>query len=350
MEISRQAYGATRDGDPVHLFTLKNRNKLEVGILDYGGIVTSLRVPDREGRFDDVVLGYDTLEEYLGDKSYFGCIVGRFVNRIADGRFSLEGVDYNLPLNDGSNHLHGGPGGFNKVLWGADELRGDGFVGIELSHLSRDGEEGYPGNLRATVVYTLTESNELRIEYTAKTDRDTVVNLSHHSYFNLAGGGNILDHFLTLNADKFTPIGEGLIPTGDIMGVEGTTLDFREPTYIGERIDHDCEQLKIAGGYDHNWVLNGRRGSVDLAARVLEPESGRVMEVHTTEPGVQFYSGNFLTEGVKGKGGRVYGPRHGLCLEAQHFPDSPNHPGFPSTVLRRGETYRQTTVYSFHVV
>ena len=350
MEISGQVFGATRDGDPVHLFTLKNRNGLEAGILDYGGIVRSLRVPDRAGRFEDVVLGYDTLEEYLVDESYFGCIVGRYANRIADGRFSLEGVDYSLPLNDGSNHLHGGPGGFNKVLWGAEELRGDGFVGIELSHLSRDGEEGYPGNLRATVAYLLTERDELRIEYAATTDRDTVVNMSHHSYFNLAGGVDILDHVLTLNADRFTPIEGGLIPTGEIKSVKGTPLDFTKPTSIGERIDDDCEQLKIAGGYDHNLVLNGRSGSVDLAARVQEPESGRVMEVHTTEPGVQFYSGNFLSECVKGKGGRRYGLRHGLCLEAQHFPDSPNHTGFPSTVLRRGETYMQTTVYSFYAV
>jgi aldose 1-epimerase len=351
MRSERRVFGEIGDGRIAHLYTLINDHGAEVNITNYGGIVVSLRVPDREGEMGDVVLGYDTLQEYVDDDCYFGCVVGRYANRIANGRFRLHGREYALARNDGENHLHGGERGFNKVLWDAEEVEQSEGVGLVLSYLSRDGEEGYPGNLSVRLVYLLTNDDELRIGYTATTDQDTVVNLSHHSYFNLAGNGagDILGHSLTIDAETFTPVGEGLIPTGELRRVAGTPLDFREPTEIGSRIDSDHEQLGFGGGYDHNYVLNNRSGSLALAARVCEPSMGRVMEVHTTEPGIQFYSGNFL-EGVVGKGGRVYELRGGLCLEAQHFPDSPNKPGFPSTALSPGETYSQATVYRFSVL
>jgi aldose 1-epimerase len=350
MKIESLDWGEAPDGKAVQLYTVVNGRGSEVRITNYGGIVVSLSVPDRDGEIDDIVLGYDSLPEYCDDLSYFGCIVGRYANRIAGGRFKLAGVEHVLTANERWNHLHGGIKGFSKVVWGAEAVVREDSAGVTLSYLSRDGEEGYPGNLRAEVTYLLTEDDELRIEYKAQTDQDTVVNLSHHSYFNLAGGGDVMDHELTLVADLFTPVDGELIPTGELRSVEGTPMDFRTPTAIGERIKADYEQLELAGGYDQNWVLNRVGPGLSLAAVVHHPMTGRTMDVSTTEPGVQFYSGNQLPTQIPGKGGRKYGPHHGLCLEAQHFPDSPNRPEFPSTVLREGETYRQTTVYRFYTM
>ena len=348
MGIEKESFGVTNDGAPVHLYTLTNANGVEARITNYGGIVVSLKVPDRDGALDDVVLGYDSLREYIDDDNYFGCIVGRYANRIAGGRFSLSGIEYVLAQNDGGNHLHGGEPGFNKVPWDAEEIGEKNAVCLRLAYASGDGEEGYPGNLSVRVDYLLTNGNELRIEYAAETDRDTVVNLSHHSYFNLAGAGSgdVLGHFVTINADRFTPVDRVLIPTGELKNVRGTPMDFPEPEEIGARIRQDDEQLVFGRGYDHNWVLNKGDDPLGLAARVHEPTTGRIMEVSTTEPGVQFYTGNHL-DGVVGKAGRVYGRHGGFCLEAQHFPDSPNEPRFPSTVLRAGDRYSQTTVYRF---
>ncbi|TRO48365.1 galactose mutarotase [Candidatus Bathyarchaeota archaeon] len=348
MRVERREWGETPEGKDVQIYTVVNERGAEARITNYGGTVVSLRVPDRDGGLGDVVLGYDTLPEYVDDLSYFGCTVGRYANRIAGGRFTLNGVGYILTANERWNHLHGGIRGFSKVVWGARAVERGRSAGVGLTYLSRDGEEGYPGTLSVEMEYLLTEDDELRIEYRAKTDRDTVVNLSHHSYFNLAGGGDVLDHELTLHADRFTPVDGELIPTGELRRVEGTPMDFTAPTAIGERIDADYEQLELAGGYDHNWVLKGWGGGLHPAARVHHPGTGRTMEMSTTEPGVQFYSGNQIPSHITGKGRRRYGPRHGLCLEAQHFPDSPNRPEFPSTVLREGETYTQTTVYRFH--
>jgi aldose 1-epimerase len=296
-----------------------------------------------------VVLGYPTLDGYLKPHPYFGAIVGRVGNRIAKGKFTLEGVTYKLATNDGENHLHGGIKGFDKVVWNAEPVREDSAVGVKFSYLSKDGEEGYPGNLSCAVTYWLTNNNELKIEYQATTDKATPVNLTHHSYFNLAGQGqgDILNHQLEILADRFTPVDKGLIPTGELRSVEGTPMDFRQPHTIGERINSDDEQLKFGLGYDHNWVLNKTSDSLALAARVYEPATGRVMEVRTTEPGLQFYCGNFLDGTLTGKEGRVYKHRYGFCLETQHFPDSPNQPKFPSTILRPGETYNTETVYRF---
>ena len=348
MKVECQGWGETPDGREVQLYSVVNGHGAEAKITNYGGILVSLSMPDKDGRLDDVVLGYDSLPEYVDDLSYLGCIVGRYANRIAGGRFTLNGVEHVLTANERWNHLHGGIKGFSKVVWGAEAVEREGSAGVALSYLSREGEEGYPGDLKAEVTYLLTEDDELRIEYEASTDRDTVVNLSHHSYFNLAGGGDVMDHVLTLFADRFTPVDGELIPTGELRSVEGTPMDFREPTTIGERIDVDYGQLELAGGYDQNWVLDREGPGLSLAARVHHPGTGRYMEMSTAEPGVQFYSGNQLPSHIPGKGERRYGPRHGLCLEAQHFPDSPNRPEFPSTVLRKDETYRQTTVYRFY--
>ncbi|MCS7157212.1 MAG: galactose mutarotase [Blastocatellia bacterium] len=349
--VKKEIFGRTPDGEVVELYTLTNAKGMEVKITNYGGIVVSLRVPDRQGRFDDVVLGFDRLEDYLKGHPYFGAIIGRYANRIAAGRFVLNGVSYQLTLNEGQNHLHGGRKGFDKVVWKARPVRSARGIGVRLTYLSRDGEEGYPGNLAVTVTYLLTEENELRIEYTATTDRDTIVNLTHHSYFNLAGQGrrDILDHQLQINAQYFTPIDANLIPTGEIRFVRGTPFDFTQLTPIGARIEQPDEQLRFGRGYDHNWVLDGPPGELRLAARVVEPSSGRVLEVWTTEPGLQFYSGNFLDGTIVGKEGRVYRHRYGFCLEPQHFPDSPNKPHFPSVVLRKGARYQTTTVYKFSV-
>jgi aldose 1-epimerase len=348
-EIKKQTFGQAASGEPVELYTLTNSNGMEARIMTYGGTVVSLRVPDRHGKFADVVLGYETLEAYLKNSPYFGAIIGRYGNRIGKGRFSLGGKQFTLPKNDGENTLHGGLKGFDKVVWKAKEVKGKDGIGLSLSYVSKDGEEGFPGNLTVTIVYTLTNDNELKIEYTATTDKTTVVNLTHHSYFNLAGEGGILNHELTIKADSFTPVDAGLIPTGELRSVKGTPMDFTQSAVIGARIDRQDEQLTLGRGYDHNWVLNNRTGRLALAARVYEPGSGRVMEVYTTEPGIQFYSGNFLDGSITGKGGQVYKQRYGLTLEAQHFPDSPNKPGFPSTVLRPGRRYNTTTIYKFSV-
>jgi len=345
---TRAPFG-TVDGKEVFLYTLRNRSGMEARITNYGGIVVSLLVPDKAGTPGDVVLGYDSLSSYLKATPYFGAIVGRYGNRIGKARFTLDGKEYVLNANDGPNTLHGGARGFDKVVWEADETTPATEPSLSLSYLSRDGEEGYPGALRAAVVYTLTDSNELRIDYAATTDRPTVLNLTHHSYFNLAGAGSgdILSHELMLNADRFTPIDSGLITTGELRSVEGTPMDFRVPTAIGVRIGASDEQLRFGRGYDHNWVLNRTGAGLSLAARVFERTSGRAIEVWTTEPGIQFYSGNFLDGTNVGKGGKAYAYRTGLCLETQHFPDSPNKPSFPSTVLRPGEKFASTTVYKF---
>ena len=313
-----------------HGYTLRNDLGFEVTIITYGGAIVSLKVPDRNGVFGDIVLGFETLEEYVNNPLYFGALVGRYANRIARGRFSLNGLEYQLPCNNGVNHLHGGFKGFDKRVWNASE---DGNV-LHLSYFSKDGEEGYPGNLTAYVDYSL-RANELSIEYRATTDRDTIVNLTNHSYFNLRGAGTILDHELMLSADSFTPVDEGLIPTGEIRLVEGTRMDFRKSRPID------------SGGYDHNFVLNDWNGSLRSAARVYEPTSGRLMEILTTQPGIQFYSGNFLDGSYGGKYGFVYEKYAALCLEPQHFPDSPNHPNFPSTILHAGEEYHETTILQF---
>ena len=317
------------------VYTLKNEAGFEVSVTNYGGTVTSLRAPDRDGNFGEVVLGFETLDEYVRNPRYFNALIGRHANRIARGRFSLNGVEYQLPCNNGPNHLHGGFKGFDKRVW---DVRESGNT-LHLTYFSQDGEEGYPGNLTASVDYTLLD-NELRIDYRATTDRDTIVNLTNHSYFNLRGAGTILDHELTLNADHFTPVSEALIPTGEIKAVAGTPMDFRKAKAIGSDLD-------AAGGYDHNFVLNDWDGTLRLAARLYEPVSGRVLEILTTEPGIQFYSGNFLDGSLIGRNGVAYEKYTGLCLEPQHFPDAPNHPNFPSTVLRPGEEYKQTSVYRF---
>jgi aldose 1-epimerase len=347
---SKQVFGKV-DGQSVDLYTLTNAHGVEAKITNYGGIVVSLRVPDRAGRFADIVLGYDKLDDYLKSTPYFGALVGRYGNRIGKGRFTLNGVEYKLPVNNGENTLHGGVKGFDKVVWNANAMQTRIGPTLELTYLSHDGEEGFPGNLSAKVVYTLTNNNELRIDYSATTDKDTVVNLTHHSYFNLAGQGNgdILGHQLMLAADKFTPVDAGLIPTGELRSVTGTPFDFKSATAIGARINNDDEQLKLGGGYDHNWVLNGKMGQLRQAAKVSEGTTGRAMEVWTTEPGIQFYTGNFLDGTLTGKGGKVYQKRYGFCLETQHFPDSPNQPKFPSTVLKKGARYRSTTIYKFTV-
>ena len=351
--ISQQSWGRTPNGQAVTLYTLTNANGVEAKITNYGGIVVSLKVPDRRGRFEDVVLGYDNLHKYVQHNDpFFGALIGRFGNRIANGRFNLNGVNYQLATNNDPNHLHGGNRGFDKVVWDATPIRRSNGVGLSLRYLSKNGEEGYPGNLWVRVVYLLTNRNELRIDYSATSDKDTILNLTHHSYFNLAGhnSGTILNHQLMINANRFTPTDSTSIPTGELRNVRGTPMDFRRPMAIGSRINQNDQQLKFGQGYDHNWVLNRRGAGLSLAARAYEPGSGRVMEIYTTEPSIQFYSGNSLDpEKHIGKGGRPYQRRSGFCLETQHFPDAPNHPNFPSTVLRRGKTYKQTTVHRFLV-
>ncbi len=345
--ITREAWGTLQDGTPVDLYTLRNANGVEAKISNYGGIVTSLRVPDREGRFEDVVLGYDQLGGYLRDSPYFGCLIGRYGNRIAEGRFVLDGETWTLATNDGPNHLHGGIRGFDKRVWTAEARQTPEGPSLELRYVSPHLEEGYPGTLAVRAVYTLTHDNGLRLDYTATTDRPTVVNLTQHSYFNLAGGWDILGHVVEMPAAAFTPVDSTLIPTGEIRPVDGTPFDFRTPTPIGARIDQQDEQLRFAGGYDHNWVFQKRPGELSRLARVVEPKSGRVLEVLSTEPGLQFYSGNFLDGSITGKNGRTYHYRNGFCMEPQHFPDSPNRPEFPSVILRPGETYRNTILYRF---
>lgn len=348
--ITRKNFGKTPDGQPVDIFTMRNANGVVAQILNYGGIVTTLEVPDKHGEFGDVVLGYDNLDGYVKNNPFFGCIVGRYGNRIAGGKFTLNGKTYTLAQNNGPNNLHGGLKGFDKKVWEVVKAEAaNGGATLVLRYVSKDGEEGFPGNLTVTTVYTLTADNALRIDYTATTDADTHCNLTHHSYFNLAGEGDVLDHEMMIAADKFTPVDATLIPTGELRPLAGTPLDFSTPTRIGARINADDEQIKLGGGYDHNYVINKPLGQLGLAARVHEPTTGRVMEVWTTEPGVQFYSGNFLNGTIRGKGGWVYQQRHGFCLEPQHFPDTPNQPGFPTTVLKPGETYKNTIMYKFSV-
>ncbi|HWS56663.1 MAG TPA: aldose epimerase family protein [Pyrinomonadaceae bacterium] len=346
--VVREDFGKTPEGRAVSIYTLTNRRGAEARITDYGGTVVSLKVPDRRGRLGDVVLGFDDLPGYLAQDFYIGSLVGRYANRIGGARFRLNGVEYKLAANNGPNNIHGGLKGFDKVVWESRPLRARGGAALELTYLSRDGEEGFPGNLRARVVYTLTDRNELRVDYHATTDKDTVVNLTQHSYFNLAGegAGDILGHRLRINAARFTPTDADSIPTGELRAVRGTPLDFTRPAVIGARIGADDEQLKFGNGYDHNFVVNGRAGVLREAASVYEPTTGRVMEVWTTEPGVQFYTGNYLAV-ASGKNGKPYPRRTGFCLETQHYPDSPNKPAFPSTVLRRGGRYRTTTLYRF---
>ena len=346
--VKKEDFGKA-DGQNVALYTLTNRKGVEAKITTYGGIVVSLKVPDRNGKIDDIVLGFDNLDDYLkGNSSYFGALIGRYGNRIAKGQFTLGGADYKLATNNGENHLHGGIKGFDKVVWNARSPKAKDGASLTLTYLSRDGEEGYPGNLGVTVTYTLTEDNELRIDYSATTDRETVVNLTHHSYFSLAGQGNgdILNHQLVISADRFTPVDAGLIPTGELREVKGTPFDFSQPTAIGARINDPDEQIRFGKGYDHNFVLRGKMGTLRQAAKVFEQTTGRVMEVWTTEPGLQFYTGNFL-DGKPGKGGKTYQFRYGFCLETQHFPDSPNQPAFPTTVLKKGGRYQTTTIYKF---
>lgn len=344
--ISKAPFG-TVDGQAVDLYTLCNSKGAEARISNYGGIVVSLKVPDRNGNLGDVVLGYDNLAGYLKETPYFGCLVGRYGNRIAKGKFKLNGVTYTLAVNNGPNALHGGLKGFDKCVWQASTRDGTDGPQLELRYVSKDGEEGYPGNLTVKAVYTLTEDNGLKLEYTATTDKDTVLNLTHHSYFNLAGKGDILAHQVMMPADRFTPVDSTLIPTGELKSVAGTPFDFRSPTAIGARINQPDQQLEFGGGYDHNWVFSKRIGDLTLLARVTEATTGRVMEVWSTEPGLQFYTGNFLDGTITGKGGWVYQFRNAFCMEPQHYPDSPNQPNFPTVVLKPGQVYRNTIVYKF---
>ncbi len=345
-KLTGTPWGKTPDGEAVELYTLTNAKGVEARIANYGGIMVSLKVPDRSGVPGDVVAGFDSLEGYLKPPPYFGAIIGRYGNRIGKARFSLNGVEYMLAKNDGENHLHGGLRGFDKRVWKGQPLS---HQSLELTYLSKNGEEGYPGNLAATVTYTLTDANELKIEYTATTDKTTVVNLTNHSYFNLAGNGDILGHEVIIQADRFTPVDKGLIPTGELRNVAGTPFDFRTAKTIGERIEQKDEQLIFGHGYDHNWVLTRSGSGLELAAKVTAPDTGRVLEVLTTEPGLQFYTGNFLDGTLQGKG-KVYTRRSAFCMETQHFPDSPNKPNFPSTVLQPGEKYHTTTVYRFSAI
>jgi aldose 1-epimerase len=346
---AKTSFGKTPDGEAVELYVLRNKNGMEVTISTYGGAVVSIKVPDRNGKIGDVVLGYDSVEGYINDKANLGVLVGRYANRIGHAQFSLDGKTYTLAKNNGENSLHGGVKGFGKVLWKAREAATKDEQRLELWYLSKDGEEGFPGNLEVRVVYTLTDANALEIAYSATTDKTTVVNLTNHSYFNLAGpgSGDILGSELMIEADQFTPVDSGLIPTGELRDVTGTPFDFRKATAIGARIEANDEQIKLGGGYDHNFVLRRRgKGVLSLAARAVEPTTGRVLEVWTTEPGIQLYTGNFL-DGFQGKGGAHYPKRSAFCLETQHFPGSPNQPKFPSVVLKPGGRYQTTTVYKF---
>ena len=354
--VERSDFGVTPEDDSVDLYTLANGNGVTLEVTNYGGIITSLRVPDRDGNLEDVVLGFDSLSAYTSEayraaNPYFGALIGRYGNRIAGGEFTLGGETYMLATNDGPNHLHGGEEGFDQVVWDAESFRRGDSVGVVLTHTSPDGHGGYPGRLDVEVTYTLTPDNALAVDYQATTTKATPVNLTQHSYFNLDGhgDGSILDHELTINAEQFTPVDSTLIPTGEPWPVEGTPLDFTEPTPIGARIDADHRQIEYGGGYDHNFVLaETDADTLRLAARLYEPDTGRLLTVRTTEPGLQFYSGNFLDGSFTGKG-ETYGRREGLALETQHFPNSPNEPAFPSTILRPGEEHTSRTVYEFSV-
>ncbi|MBW8685853.1 aldose epimerase family protein [Chitinophaga rhizophila] len=348
-QLSDAAFDKTIDGKQVKLYHLKGKGNIQVAITNYGAKIVSLLAPDKQGQLADVELGYDNIDRYVDTKErYYGGIVGRYGNRIAKGKFKVDGKEYTLAVNNGQNHLHGGKKGFNDVVWDAEQPNDHT---LKLHYLSKDGEEGYPGNLDITLTYELTDSNEVKIDYSATTDKATVVNLTNHSFFNLhgAGNGDINDHIMYINADKYTPVDSTLIPKGKLESVKGTPMDFTTPTKIGERVDADFEQLAYGKGYDHNYVLNKKGKELSLAATVLEPTSGRTLEVWTTEPGVQFYGGNFLDGTDKGKEGKTYVHRGAFCLETQHFPDSPNQPSFPSVVLKPGDTYTSTCVYKFGV-
>ena len=346
-QIDKQPFGTAPTGEPVDIYTLRNGKGAEARIMTYGGIVVSLKMPDKDGQFSDVVLGYDDLDSYVKKSPYFGALIGRYGNRIGGAKFTLDGTTYTLATNDGPNMLHGGLKGFDKRVWSATPGGSADGPQLILHYLSKDGEEGFPGNLDVTATFTLTHDNALRLEYMATTDKDTVVNLTHHGYFNLAGKGDILSHVVMIPADRFTPVDSTLIPTGVLQPVENTPFDFRTATAIGARIGQDDEQLKFGKGYDHNWVINKTMGDLTLMARVTEPTTGRVMEVWSTEPGLQFYSGNFLDGTITGKGGRVYEHRDAFCMEPQHYPDSPNKPDFPTTELKPGEVYHNTIIYKF---
>lgn len=355
--VIKSVFGQLPNGDQVDVYQITNTNGIELRVANYGGTILSLKTPDREGNVDDIVLGFDSLDDYLSDEyrranPYFGAIIGRYGNRIAQGQFTLDGETYTLATNDGDNHLHGGQQGFDRVLWQAEPFENDEGTGLVLRYTSEDGEEGYPGRLETLVTYTLTDDDTLIVDYQAETDKATPINLTQHSYFNLRGEGNdsILDHRLMINADAFTPVSESLIPTGELQPVEGTPFDFTQATPIGERIEQDDEQLAFGGGYDHNFVIDrddAEQNELVTAAKVWEPQSGRALEIETTEPGIQFYSGNFLTGDLTGKAGQAYPQRSGLALETQHFPDSPNQDAFPSTILEPGETYRSRTIFRF---
>ena len=345
MSIDAESFGQTPDGQEIKLYTLTNTNGLRARITNYGAILVSLEVPDRDNKLADITLGFDTLDGYITRHPYFGATVGRYANRIGGAKFKLNDVEYKLAANNGPNHLHGGTKGFDKVVWTVEEERAETDKAlVKLSYLSKDGEEGYPGNLACTVTYTLTKDDELKISYEAETDKTTILNLTNHSYWNLAGqgDGDILGHELMLNADKYTPVDEGLIPTGEIKSVKDSPMDFTRPMTIGSRIG------QVGSGYDHNYVLNSGGGRLALCARVYEPTSGRVMEIYTTEPGVQFYTGNFLDGSITGKAGKVYKKHYGFCLETQHFPDSPNKPQFPPVVLNPEQKYTTVTVHKFY--
>jgi aldose 1-epimerase len=347
--IIREPFGKAPDGTPVELFTLKNRNGVQVQITNYGGIITTLKVPDSGGNLSDVVLGYYSLEKYIEKSPSFGCLIGRYGNRIAEGIFTLDGQEYKLAINNGPNHLHGGKIGFDKRVWDPEIIVEENRAGLKLHYLSPHMEEGYPGNLKVDAIYWLTDANELRLDFKAVTDKKTVLNLTHHSYFNLKGhnGGDVLDHLVRFNADKMVAIDSNSIPTGELIQVENTPFDFREFKPIGKDIHADHEQIRNGTGYDHSFVINGEPGELRYACTVREPQSGRTLEVWTTEPAVQFYTANFLDGTIVGKDQTVYEQRNGFCLEAQHFPDSPNHPEFPSTVLNPGNTFSQSTIYRF---
>jgi aldose 1-epimerase len=355
--VKQESFGKTADGREAKVFTLTNSKGGEVRLTDYGATVVSLKMPDRSGKSDDIVLGMSSIDGYTNEayqkaNPYLGAIAGRYANRIAKAKFTLGGTEYKLAANNGANNLHGGKVGFDKVFWSGREVPAENGSAVEFTYLSKDGEEGFPGNLTARVLYTLTDNNELKIDYTATTDKETVVNLTHHSYFNLAGAGSgdILNHRLQIFADKFTPIDKESIPTGESKPVEGTPFDFRQAKAIGKDIESTDEQIKNGKGFDHNFVVNGENGKLRPAAIVTEEGSGRVMEVTTTEPGIQLYTGNYLDGSLKGTTGASFNLRTGFCLETQHYPDSPNRPDFPSTVLKPGETYRTSTVYKFSTV
>jgi aldose 1-epimerase len=346
--IQKEEFGKTADGKTVNIYTIKNANGLEIKVSEFGATLVSLKVPDRDGNIEDIILGFDNLEGYINDNTFQGVIAGRYANRIAKGKFTLNGEEYTLATNDGENHLHGGVEGFGKKLWKGEEIKTEEGNGVKLTYLSKDGEEGYPGNLENTVKYILNDNNELKIVLKSKTDKATPVNLTNHAYFNLKGQGNgtILEHKLKLNAKEYTPVDNGLIPTGEIKSVEGTPLDFTELTAIGSRIAETDK--KFCGGYDHNFIITKSDKPLSMVAKAVEPESGRTMEIYATMPGVQFYSGNFL-DGFKGKGGKAYEQHYAFCLEPQYYPDSPNKPDFPSCIINAGEEREETILYKFSV-